>query len=238
MTRLVVNGCSYMYAYAQGNGHVALAQQLNIDQAESLAIEGACNSRIIRTTIQDSYWAEQPTLYVVGITFLARGELPINMIRDEVEGRWIGTQNFQFPGNERYPPYWSKTDTKRYLELKTKTEIDSVEDRLEHLMYQLLMMIADLQSRGHQVVIFRNPADAYDHWFDCRDFVPLSKSINIVDGLRWSAIQYQASVGVKFEPADSIHPEGIRHPLPNQHGPLNNFLVEYINRHALYLPIL
>jgi hypothetical protein len=238
MTRLVANGCSYMYAYANGGGPQDLANRLGMDQAESLAIEGACNSRIIRTTIRDSYWTDKPTLYVVGITFLARGELPINMIRDDVEGRWLSTQTFEFPGNERYPPYWTKKDTKLYLELKTKTEIDSIEDRLEHLMYQLLMMIASLTSRGHQVVIFRNPADAYDHWFDCRDFVPFGTSANMVDGLRWSAIQYQARAGVKFEPADAQLPEGIRHPVPGEHGPLNTFLVEYINKHALHLPIL
>ena len=48
MKRLVVNGCSYTDWYAQGRGHFDLAQRLNIQQAESLTLPGACNTRILR----------------------------------------------------------------------------------------------------------------------------------------------------------------------------------------------
>ena len=75
--RLVVNGCSYMDVYASGNGHVDLASRLNIPTMESIAQSGCNNSRIIRTTLKDSYLTTEPTLYVLGVTFISRSEAPI-----------------------------------------------------------------------------------------------------------------------------------------------------------------
>ena len=238
MTRLVVNGCSYMVSYAMGNGHTDLADKLNISTAESLALNGSCNSRIIRTTLKDSYLTNEPTVYIIGLSFLARGELPINALRDSFEGRWLSTQHFQFPDNNKCHAYWTDSDTKKYVELKNKTEADSVEDRLENLMYQTLSMVSDLLSRGHQVLIFRNPEDSYDHCFDSDQFTPMKNCANIIHGLSWCAILWQAKENVKFSANDSNHPVGIRHTLPGEHAPLNNFLLDYIKQNDLYLPVL
>jgi hypothetical protein len=219
-----------MISHAMGKGHADLAEQLNIKDSLSLAVNGACNNRIIRTTLKDSYATTEKTLYIVGLTFLARGELPINAVQDSFEGRWLSTQHFQFPGNSKCMPYWTDLDTKKYVELKNKTEADSVEDRLEQLMYQILSMIGDLLRRGHQVLVFRNPEDAYDYCLDNTEFTPLKECVNIVDGLKWSAICWQATQNVKFSPKDSMHPPGIRHAIPGEHGPLNNFLLEYLKQ--------
>jgi hypothetical protein len=227
-----------MGGHARGLGHIDLARRLNITISESLAVAGSCNSRIIRTVLKDSYQTTEKTFYIVGLTFLARGELPINAQRDPFEGRWLSTQHFQFPGNDRCQLYWTESDSKKYIELKNKTEADSVEDRLEHLMYQLLSMVNDLLSRGHQILIFRQPDDSYDHCLDQKEFTQLKNCVNIVDGLKWAAIPWQAQNGVNFEPADAIHPIGIRHAMLGEFGPLNNFLVEYINKNALHLPVL
>jgi len=227
-----------MASYAMGKGHLDLADKLNIEHSTSLAVNGSCNSRIIRTTLKDSYATTEKTLYVVGLTFLARGELPINVQQDPFEGRWLSTQHFQFPDNNKCQPYWTDSDTKKYVELKNKTEADSVEDRLDHLMYQLLSMVNDLTSRGHQILIFRQPEDAYDCYLDSSEFTLLKKCVNIVDGLSWAAIPWQYSNGTKFTPGDSIHPNGIRHVVPGEHGPLNNFLLDYIKQHDLYLSVL
>ena len=75
--RLVVNGCSYMHYYATGSGHIDLAQQLEIPVAESLAMNGSCNSRIIRSTLRDCYTTQQSTVYVIGLTFFHRYELTV-----------------------------------------------------------------------------------------------------------------------------------------------------------------
>lgn len=238
MTRLVVNGCSYMVSYAMGDGHIDLARQLNITTATSLAVNGSCNSRIIRTTLKDSYLTDQPTFYIVGLSFLARGEFPINADRDSLEGRWVSTQHAQFPATNNCIPFWTAKDTEKFVELKTKLEAESVEERLEQLMYQLLSMIADLKARGHQILVFRQPEDAYDHCLTTDQFTQLKKCVNIIDGLSWGAIQWQADNGVKFSPNDSKHPVGIRHALPGEHGPINKFLLEYIEKYGLHLPVL
>ena len=96
---LVVNGCSYAQVYANGNGHIDLARRLgivghhNIPQAVSLGIGGSANSRILRTTLKHSYITQVPTLYVLGLTFISRLELPICNPDNEFEGRWANPQN-------------------------------------------------------------------------------------------------------------------------------------------------
>jgi len=238
MTRLVVNGCSYMAAYRNGNGHIDLATRLNITTSLSLAIPGSCNSRIIRTTLKDSYQTTEKTLYIIGLTFLSRSELPINAKEDPFEGRWLSTQHFQFPGNDKVASYWTESNSKKYMDIKNRTDVFTVSDRLENLMYLLTSMTGDLLHRGHQVIVFRQPDDVYDSELEKSKFAPLKNCVNIIDGLKWSAIPWQADNNVKFSPEDLKHAPGVRHVLAGEHAPLNKFLVEYINKHALYLPVL
>ena len=87
--QLVVNGCSYTHTYASGNGHEDLAQRLGMANAHSIAVSGSANSRILRTTLKHSYTAP-PTLYVLGMTFLSRLEIPICEPENEFEGRFRG----------------------------------------------------------------------------------------------------------------------------------------------------
>ena len=95
INNLVVNGCSYMYSYAAGKGHVDLSKRLAISNSDSLAISGSANSRILRTTLKHSYNAP-PTLYVLGMTFLSRLEIPICEPENDFEGRWVNPQNQEF----------------------------------------------------------------------------------------------------------------------------------------------
>ena len=238
MTRLVVNGCSYINHYANGGGHVDLAQQLNIPVSHDLSFPGSCNSRIIRTTLKDSYHTEEKTLYILGLTFLSRGELPINANEDPFEGKWVSSPYWEDPGSLKLASYWVESNFKKYIYLKNRTEISTVEDCLEQLMYLLLGMVGDLLHRGHQVLVFRQPDDVYNSELDNLKFAPLTNCVNIVDGLKWAAIPWQANNNAKFVPEDIKHPTGIRHVLSGEHGPLNKFLIEYIKKHALYLPVL
>ena len=59
-----------MEAYARGNGHLDLANRLGIPKAQSLAIGGSANTRIMRTVLKHSYCTDEPTFYVLGMTFL------------------------------------------------------------------------------------------------------------------------------------------------------------------------
>ena len=149
---LVVNGCSYMESYAVGQGHVDLAQQLGLDYPVSLAIGGSANSRILRTTLKHSYTAP-PTFYVLGMTFLSRLEIPICEQLNDFEGRWVNPQNQEF--KSRWQHDWTQADSDQFVETKLKSEVFSILDRIEDLMYRMLSAIADLQSRGHRVLMFQ-----------------------------------------------------------------------------------
>jgi hypothetical protein len=226
-----------MHCYSLGDGHNDLATKLNIDQAVSLALPGTGNSRIIRTTLKDSYLTSEKTLYIVGLTFLKRTELPINAIPVPFEGRWLPISNYVNP-SYNYIDNWNAKDTENFIKLKIKSELLYVKDALESLQYQVLSMITDLHHRGHQVVVFKNPRDNYNDLLDTESFKYLQNCVNIVDGLRWEAIPWQITQNIKFDPRDYDLDPGIRHPAAGECGPLNNFLVEYIKKHALYLPVL
>jgi hypothetical protein len=237
MTRLLVNGCSYMQCYAAGNGHVDLAKQLNINSAISLALPGSCNSRIIRTTLKDSYQTSEKTLYIVGLTFLGRTELPIAYEEDLFEGKWLSIQN-NFNPALHYNDCWTVDDSTNFIKLKLKAELYGIDDYLEQLMYQLLSMRNDLIGRGHSVIIFRNPEDGYDDRLSTPRFTQLAQCVNIVHGLKWAAIPWQTTQAVKFKYEDMHLPAGCRHPMPGEHASLTNYLIKYINKHDIYLPVL
>jgi hypothetical protein len=227
-----------MNRYGLGQGHVELAAQLGIKNSFNLAIPGSCNSRIIRTTLKDSYQTTEKTLYIIGLTFLARGELPINAEQDLFEGRWLSTQHFHLLNKNKSDLHWTESDSKKYMELKTKSEMFTEEDRLENLMYLLVSMIGDLLRRGHQIVVFRQPDDLHECELDNIKFTLLKKCVNIIDGLKWAAIPWQVSQNIQFAPEDANLPMGIRHPLSGEHGSLNNFLLHHIKQHDLHLSVL
>ena len=233
ITRLVVNGCSYMNHYAQGNGHKDLADQLGIAESMSLALPGSCNSRIIRTTLKDSYTTQQATLYVVGLSFVHRNELPVGRGND-FEGRWLSFQ-FEIDPEKIDSYYWLQSDSKRAVECFSKLALFALDDQLEHLMFSMLAMISDLVQRGHCVVIFRQPPEAYVELkvLDKERFKFLKNCVNIVDGLAWGSLEFQKQKGIKYVSEDAHLPELVRHPTPGEHLHLNKFLVEYITTHKL-----
>lgn len=232
---LVVNGCSYMEAYAIGKGHVDLAEKLRIPNSKSLAIGGSANTRIIRTTLKHSYQTNQPTLYVLGMTFLSRLEIPILENQSEFEGRWTNPQNQQFAKNWQYG--WTQHDTEKFVEIKLKSEMYSILDRTEDLMYQILSMINDLKARGHAVLIYQQADDLYQPFLDNPRLELFKTTNNIIDGYAWKAIEWQHENGVVATSygRNPIHPVpiNIAHRLPGHHQLLNEFLVNYIDQYSI-----
>lgn len=226
--QLVVNGCSYMHSYACGHGHVDLARQLDIEQSLSIALSGSANTRIIRTTLKHSYQTAVPTLYVLGMTFLSRLELPICEPEDEFEGRWCNPQNQEF--KQRWQHGWNEQDQINFIDLKLKTEVFSILDRTEDLMYRIVSMILDLESRGHRVLLFQQADNLY------QPLLPQLKPNlfdrkTIIGGYAWRATEYQMNQGVppkKYPPGSHYVPPDMRHPAIGQHQVLNNFLTNYI----------
>lgn len=247
---LVVNGCSYMESYALGKGHIDLAMRLGIDNSSSLAIGGSSNNRIIRTTLKHSFTVNEPTFYVLGVTFINRQELPILKYlsgeeeENSFEGRWTNPQNQQF--SNRWEHFWTEKDTDKFVDLKLKSEIYSLIDYTEDLMYRLLSLINDLCSRGNQVLIF-NQADK-SLLTDLRKDLPLLKSDrlkllsstpNLMYGLSWLAVPWQHEQGVPSDVFGKTNPkypppnDDIKHRRQGDHQKLNEFLTNYINEYKI-----
>ena len=140
ITDVVTNGCSYMATYAQGKGHNDLALALQM-QSDDISITGSANSRIIRATLKHSYETKQKTLYVIGLTFISREELPICGWDDGIypseqdvwEGAWTNPQNQLF-GKNRWKD-WTDQDSKQWILFREKYESSTMVDRVENLMY-------------------------------------------------------------------------------------------------------
>jgi hypothetical protein len=237
ITRLVVNGDSYMEVYAQGGGHVDLAQQLNIPHSHSLAIGGSADSRLIRTCLKDSYQTQYSTLYVIGVGFLSRWEVPVlkNEYEGTFEGRWTNPQNQDY--KTRWEHNWNERLTRELINLKLITDFYSVPDRLEDLMYRLLAMIDSLHARGHRVLIYQQADSNYQRYLDREVFDLFKDNPVFVDGLRWLSVPWQLNQGVETcdygeSPAYKV-PDNLKHPAAGQHNFVNKFLVEYINHYKI-----
>lgn len=234
MKELVVNGCSYMHAYAQGGGHYDLAEQLGIPTAASLAISGSANNRIIRSTIKHSYATAQPTFYVLGMTFLSRDELPILQPPNELEGRWTNPQNQDF--KDRWQYGWTPRDTEQYVNLKLKWESHSIKDRLEDLQYRILSMINDVCSRGHKILVFQQADNIYQSYLTSPAFQPLQDCKMVVDKFAWRATQFQHEHDVPtIDYSSGSVPKDMQHPAPGHHQVLNKFLTNYIKEHKILI---
>ena len=236
---LVVNGCSYTQSYADGNGHVDLARRLgiignhNIPQAVSLAIGGSANSRILRTTLKHSYTTQVPTLYVLGLTFISRLELPICNPIDEFEGAWCNPQHQEF--NSRWQRQWTVKDSEQFVETKLKSEVYSILDRTEDLMYRVISTITDIQSRGHRVLVFQQADNLYQEHLSNPRLKQFQRA-EIVEGFAWRSVAWQHAQGVnpKTYPAGSQYvPPDMTHPEPGQHQKINEYLTNYIQEYKI-----
>lgn len=223
---LVVNGCSYMEAYAEGLGHKDLAERLNIPNANSLAIGGSANTRIIRTTLKHSYQSTCPTLYILGMTFLSRLEIPILENQSEFEGRWTNPQNQQFV--QHWQHGWTQTETNQFVDTKLKTEVFSILDRTEDLMYKILSMISDLKMRGHGVLVYQQADNLYQSYINDPRLSLFKTATEIIEGYAWRAVPWQLNNNVPAMYDTPNVPSDIRHPAPGHHQLLNKFLAEYI----------
>lgn len=224
-----------MEAYASGYGQVDLAAKLGIPNSKNLSIGGSANTRIIRTTLKHSYQTTDPTLYVLGMTFLSRLELPILENQSEFEGRWTNPQNQQFANHWQHG--WGQSETDQFVDIKLKSEIYSILDRVEDLMYRILAMIADLKRQGHAVLIFQQADDLYQPYLDDPRLQLFKSTTSIIDGYSWKAISWQHQQGVPpmTYNRNTKHkvPEDIAHRKPGYHQVLNDFLVNYINQYSI-----
>ena len=238
--QLVVNGCSYMESYSQGGGHVDLARRLgfvgkfNIPQAATLAIGGSANNRILRTTLKHAAGNPSPTLYILGMTFVSRTEIPILIDQDQFEGRWTNPQNQYF--RDKWVPHWTDTDHMNYMDLMLKWEKHSLLDRTEDLMYRMISAKHMLLNLGHRVLMFQQADSSYWMWLQDTRLRLLDSCPEIMHGFSWASVRWQHQQGVA--PTDYKNPEvkvppEITHPAPGHHQLLNQYLTNYIQEYKI-----
>jgi hypothetical protein len=234
--QLVVNGCSYNEVWATGPGPEQLAQDLGLPKYQSIALGGANNSRILRTTIKHSYQTNVPSLYLVGLTFMSRWELPIidSDVKEEFEGAWINPQS-QKRASNKFIWNWTDSDTETYKNLLFKASTFATADQLEDLMYRCISVASDLQRRGHKIIFWNNPDQSIpDAVKNSNSFDLLKNNPAFVDGLLWVAIPWQHEQGAAPAPAYPIPgiappPQDLRHISSLDYRYLNGYLTQWIN---------
>lgn len=232
--QLVVNGCSYMDAYCRGLGHLDLSHRLAISNVRKLAVSGCANSRIIRSTLKHSYTTTVPTLYVLGMTFMSRWELPILRDSREFEGRWLNPQAQQ--PNTDILFKWTPEDTETFKNLQFKAVTLAEEDQLEDLMYRLLSMLHDLRSRGHQAIIYNQADPSILELVNDPKFQLLHSDPSFVHALSWLSIPWQQQQGapvMEYPEGTEVPPTNFRHIAPRHHQHLNAYLTNYIQEHKI-----
>jgi hypothetical protein len=231
--QLVVNGCSYNEVWAMGHGPKQLVSDLGLSQYKSLALGGANNSRILRTTVKHSYQTEVSSLYLIGLTFMSRWELPIvdPASQEDFEGGWVNPQSQKRAGTE-FIWNWTNDDTETYKNLLFKASAFTQADQLEDLMYRCISVAADLQRRGHKIVFWNNPDQAIPVAVkESSRFDLLKNNPAFVDGLSWVAVPWQHEQGaIASEPLPGVAqpPQNLRHIHPEDYRYLNGYLTQWI----------
>jgi hypothetical protein len=164
------------------------------------------------------------------MTFLSRLEIPILENQSDFEGRWTNPQNQQFKQHWQYG--WTNQETQQFVDIKLKSEIYSILDRIEDLMYRMLSTVSDLHSRGHQVLMYQQADGLYQDLLEHPRLKLFKTVTNIVDGYAWRAVPWQLTHGVPPEPGNTA-PIEIRHPAAGYHHKLNEFLVDYMTEQGI-----
>lgn len=226
--QLAVTGCGYMQGYAHGHGHVDLANRLEIPNSVSLTLSDSSNERLIRT-VHDHSLNNQPTFYVIGLTFLGRWDLAMRQNPFKQEGRWISFQNTRSIANIN-ETVLTQQEFELLTKIKIKTEQFSIEDRVWDLALKLRTLVDSLKYRGHGCVIFNTAEDLILPWLDDESNTKILSVPEIVQGLKWLAVPYQFDNGVAVSIYDqgSSTPPQHKHTNPGEHQVLNDFLQQYI----------
>jgi hypothetical protein len=162
-------------------------------------------------------------------------EIPILENQSEFEGRWTNPQNQQFAKDWQYG--WGQSETDQFVYIKLKSEVYSILDRTEDLMYRILALISDLHARGHCVLVYQQADSLYQQYLDDPRLSLFKSTPAIVDGYRWRAVAWQLSNGVPpiNYGSNPIHhvPDDMKHPMIGHHQKLNEFLVDYIDQNSV-----
>jgi hypothetical protein len=127
-------------------------------------------------------------------------------------------------------------DCEQFVETKLKSEIYSIVDRTEDLMYRMLSTVNDLKSRGHAVLMYQQADNLYqEHLHDpklsllnsCPEIVHGFNGVPLHINMSKVCLEQSILLGSPYVPPDMTHPE------QGQHHVLNTYLTNYINEHKI-----
>jgi hypothetical protein len=229
--RLVSNGCSYLYGYWEGGGTRDLASTLGCNEYDSLARTGVSNQSIIRTTFEDVFTTTSETLYIIGTTFHPRFEIPVGENND-----WISPINIDLD-TEEFPNGVTRHDVMDYIDARNRVINDrALKQNTLWLFSQVTMLLDTIRYRGHKAIVFNTAENRIANFIDRygKQHLEQFDRPEIVELLTWQSNKYQFDNGAKWDPADNwIEERNCRHPDNGEHQHLNNFLVDYINKHCI-----
>ena len=238
--RLVANGCSFINHYTQGHGHHDLANSLNIPECFDLSVAGSSNQRIIRTTLQDCYQTKTPTLYIIGITFLYRFELPVLVKEEEEE------EKEDIIDNSKYQSFNFTHDCNYYNNLDAGITINDIntfkkllfkfisfaeEEQVIALYNSIVATIDSIIANGHTAVVFNTGELIFKRYANHTKLKHIKKYKQIIESFNWLSNRYQFDNGAKCDTNDenlNIHQE-CKHVASGQNKHLNKYLINYIN---------
>lgn len=229
INRLIVNGCSYMAYYDKGGGTKELADKLSMTSYDSLAKNSVCNSRILRTTLRDMYSACEPTLYVVGTTFVHRFELT-TLDHAEEDGLWQSFNGHTINLTDNRRAEITDSDLESYNRAWNNIMYDN--ELFEDLVYRVCSLVGAAKNLGHRMLVF-NTAEHLVDYIDSSKYKMLDNKSEIIGKLFWRSIPWQQAQGAQWPKEDAGYPKNCRHVQPGDHKWLNEFLINYINHHKL-----
>ena len=226
-----------MTHHVMDGGIEHLADLLGISNTQDISRPGNSNQSIIRTTLEDSLQTDQPTLYVASITYLPRLELPVALHTDRWSSghdRWLNITNTDFDLTP-LKTTTTKHEIMDYVDLKHRIYNDANYELVRDLFRNLRMLTDSVKSRGHSIVVFNSAEERIVDCFNTYSVAEFGQfdSDELVDQLGWLSNQYQYDNNLLWDDGDEKFPLVQRHVQSGQYTLLNNFLVDYINKHCI-----
>lgn len=217
MSRLLINGCSYVTEWTYTCDQ--LATKMGFDEAVCIGQSGSSNSRIFRSTLE--YILNNSVDFVIlSLTFWDRQEAPwcsSNQWTDyDIHGVLRTSDQLQFP-KEFYSNY-----------IKSRYKYDVGPAYIDKFISDVIVFSGWLDSIGMRYLIFSAPNEHLN--FDPVKLAVLDKNPKIINFAKWSSNQYLYDNGGTSN--ESGNP-GHLHYDAESYKILNNFLYNYIVEHQI-----
>jgi len=230
MKRLLVNGCSY--AHSWGDYARLLGERLGFDETVNLGRPGGSNERSFRTT-QNYILENQVDFVILMLTFWDRTESPwFKSI--PIEGPWGSYSSIFNPAYHLRGRTLKFGDAELYKKyILDRVKYDLTEDRCDKLYTELIFFTGWLKSRNIPYCIF-GACDMDYHPEHVPEFKvnAVKNDPCIIDILNWSSNKFLFENGATCLPADEKIDPVYKHFMPDSHGPLNDFLYNFITKNC------